>query len=146
MEGFESYEYTADSSFHNFYFCSSGPKGHIVKKVHFKSFVDNLYNLSFGDYDPKTKQLNDKAVSNNSDMDKVFFTLARIIYEFSKQYPEARIYITGSTATRTRLYQIMINRYRDLITSVFKIQGCRNDEEETFISNKNYDSFILYKI
>jgi hypothetical protein len=146
MEGFECYEYTADSSFHNFYFCSSGPRGHILKKVWFISFIENLYNISFGDFDPKTEKVNVKTVSNNGDMGKVLFTIAKIVYEFTKRYPDTRIYFTGSTASRTRLYQMTINRYKHLIGTVFEIHGWNEEEEEEiFIINKNYNSFIVFR-
>ena len=145
MEGFESYEYAADEKFHNHYFESKGPKGNILKKVHFNAFVDNHYNICLGDFDRETGQTNYKAVSNNSDMDKVFFTIAKIIYEFTKRYPQARIYFTGSTAARTRLYQIKINTYKRLVESAFKIYGVYGDEEETFISNRNYNYFFVFR-
>ena len=104
-----------------------------------------MYNISLGDVDPGTSQINYKVVSNNSDMGKVFFTVAKIIYEFTERYPDVRIYFTGSTAIRTRLFQILINRYKSLIGPVFKIYGSCGDEEETFISNRNYDYILVYR-
>src|SRR5690242_7208503 len=143
MKGFDCYEYTADDGFQNFYFFSNGPKGQIRKKVSFTSFVENSYFLSFGDLDPKTHSMNVKTISNNADTGKIFFTVAKIIYEFTKLFPEARIHFTGSTPSRTRLYQIMVNKHKRLIESVFEIPGWYGDEEETFIINRNYNYFCV---
>jgi hypothetical protein len=44
----------------------------------------SYYFISFGNLDVFTQKINDKAISNNSDMVKVIFTLAKIILAFGK--------------------------------------------------------------
>jgi len=143
MEGFEHYEYTVDENFDQFEFESDGPKGKIQKIVKLRYVTRNMYLISFGDLDPITRRLNDKAISNNSDTAKVVFTLAKIILDFTELFPEARLFFTGSTKSRTRLYQMMINKYRDMIQTIFTIDAYYNGEEETFILGRNYNSFVV---
>lgn len=145
MEGFEYYEYTADADLQELEFDSDGPKGKIQKVVRIRHITGNMYLLSFGDLDPITKKLNDKAVSNNSDTAKVGFTLAKIIFDFTEKFPEGKIYFTGSTKSRTRLYQMMMNKYRHLILLFFTVIGWDNSEEETFILGRNYKCFTIYR-
>jgi len=102
-----------------------------------------MYLISFGDLDPITRRLNDKAISNNSDTAKVVFTLAKIILDFTELFPEARLFFTGSTKSRTRLYQMMINKYRDMIQTIFTIDAYYYGQEETFILGRNYNSFVV---
>ena len=139
MVGFESYEYNADASFHNYEFYSEGPKGKISKMVRFTSFVGNIYQISFGDVHSGTDRMNDQTVSGNGDMVKVIFTVAKVIYEFTEIFPKAEICFTGSTKSRTRLYQMLINKHKHLIQTVFDIVGYYNGVEETFNSGRNYD-------
>ena len=143
MEGFEHYEYTVDENFDQFEFDSDGPKGKFQKIVKLRYVTRNMYLISFGDLDPITRRLNDKAISNNSDTAKVVFTLAKIILDFTELFPEARLFFTGSTKSRTRLYQMMINKYRDMIQTIFTIDAYYNGEEETFILGRNYNSFVV---
>ncbi|WP_138475594.1 DUF6934 family protein [Dyadobacter bucti] len=44
--------------------------------------------------------------SNNGDMEAVLATVINIITHFFKHYPDAKVYVKGSTPARTRLNQI----------------------------------------
>jgi hypothetical protein len=145
MEGFESYEYKAHISFLRYNFSSEGPNGRISKMVKFTLIAKDNYQISFGDLNTATDQINDQSVSNNSDMAKVIFTVAKIIYEFTGLFPEAKLFFIGSTRSRTRLYQMMINKHKHLIQGFFEIVGCQNGRDETFNSKNNYDSFTAYR-
>ena len=120
----ESYELIYGDSFSSFSFISEGKKGRIRKVIQFQKFsYPNIYNLAFGDENVQTKELNDLVVTNNGDTEKVLATVVKSIYFFTNEEPNMWIYMTGSTAARTRLYQIGINRFLDLLFEDFEIYG-----------------------
>jgi hypothetical protein len=134
MEGFESYEYKADISLLRYNFSSEGPNARIPKMVKFTLMAKDIYQISFGDANTDNDKINDQSVSNNGDMAKVIFTVAKIIYEFTGLFPEAKLFFIGSTRSRTRLYQMMINKHKHLIQGFFEIVGSQNGRDETFNS------------
>ncbi len=95
-----------------FEFVSEGPKGEISKLVQFgETNLKDFYNLAFGDKDPATGEINDSVVSNNNDSDKVLATVVATVYAFTNKHPEAWVYATGSTRSRTRLYRMGLTKY-----------------------------------
>jgi hypothetical protein len=72
----------------------------------------------------------DTVFSNNGDGDKILATVAKIIFDFTAKYPEALIFIKGSTITRTRWYQMGINRHWGEIEKIFYFQGYCNNHWE----------------
>jgi hypothetical protein len=92
-------------------FFSDGPNGVIKKVVVFTQISDTeppIYNLAFGDVHPVTGKLDDSVISNNGDGDIVLATVANTISTFCDHYGSHFIYAEGSTASRTRLYQMGI--------------------------------------
>jgi hypothetical protein len=70
------YNYVAEEKMQVFEFTSIGTKGEIKKIVEFTLLnVNNVYNLGFGDYDPKTDKINDSVITNNGDSQKVLATV-----------------------------------------------------------------------
>ncbi|MBD0288706.1 MAG: hypothetical protein ICV79_25280, partial [Flavisolibacter sp.] len=68
----DKYDLKASSDQTAFEFVSEGRKGAIRKLILFQQTTKpNLYNLAFGDKDPVAGEVNDMAVSNNGDTDKV---------------------------------------------------------------------------
>ena len=55
-------------------------------------------------------------------------TIVAAVYAFTAQYPDAWVYATGSTATRTRLYRMGINKYFDIVKEDFDIMGEQQSE------------------
>lgn len=102
-----------------------------------------MYNLSFGDVNEQTQQLDDQAVSNNGDLELVLATVAAAAYNFCRQHPDASLYLTGSTPARTRLYQMGIARFLDLIQVQFSIYGELDDSWKPFLRNKRYTAFFI---
>ncbi len=126
-----------------FEFISEGTKGAIRKIILFQTTTEpNLYNLAFGDRDPLTGGVNDMAVSNNGDTDKVLATVAAALYAFCERYPDAFVYATGSTAARTRLYRIGITRLYDAVRNDFSLYGQIGDDFPEFELGKEYDGFL----
>jgi hypothetical protein len=130
-----------------FEFVSSGTNGNIVKVVKYVPFPnqEGLFNLGFGDKNIESGELDDLVVSNNGDTDKVLATVAMTIYEFFEEHPYATVYMKGSTSGRTRLYQISISKFIDLISIDFDIYGELEGEFERFKKNISYKGFLIQK-
>lgn len=55
----------------------------------------------------------------------------------------AWIYATGSTAARTRLYRMGINKYYDIVEADFEIFGQTQSEWERYQKGKDYEAFVI---
>jgi len=135
----DRYELKSDEQLTTFEFLSEGPKGKIEKIIQF-SLVnqDNLYNLAFGDRNPITGDIDDRAVTDNDDSEKVLATVVAAVYAFCDRFPDIWIYATGSTAARTRLYRMGINKYYELVETDFEIFGQTRSEWERYVKGKDY--------
>lgn len=139
------YRCIANESKSLFEFCSEGPRGRVRKLVEFtETDYANVYNLGFGDFDEFRKCINDLAVTDNGDSLKVLATVAATVYDFLETHPNAFIFATGSTKSRTRLYRIGINRHLAEIQGDFAIFGSNNYLIwEEFIPGSDYHAFFL---
>ena len=127
-----------------FEFTSEGEKGLINKIVRFQpTNLKGLYNLAFGDKDKLTGVIDDKVISNNGDSEKVLATVVATVYAFTDRYPDALIYVTGSTESRTRLYRIGIAKFIDKAIADFEILGEINDDWEVFQKDVEYKGFLI---
>ena len=140
------YAFTHASKKKTFSFYSLGKRGKIKKVVQFKLIEGEVYNLGFGDYYAKLKSLDDKVVTGNGDMEKVLATVIAITELFFNDHPTARIFLTGSTSARTRLYQIIINIHFEALAEHYEIFGFLDDEWSLFQKNINYESFLIFKL
>ncbi|HVW16169.1 MAG TPA: hypothetical protein VHB54_20225 [Mucilaginibacter sp.] len=139
----ERYQLKAEESLMVFEFTSVGPKGSIRKLVRYsETNLKNLYNLAFGDKDSVSGDINDLAVSDNGDSEKVLATVVATVYAFTDKYPEAWVYATGSTNSRTRLYRMGITKFLDVIVKDFQLYGLNNDEWELFEKRTVYNAFL----
>jgi hypothetical protein len=139
----EKYSLKAEDSFMVFEFTSNGPKGLIPKIIIFsETNLKDLYNLGFGDKDSITGKLNDLAISNNGDSEKILATVVSSVYAFTDQFPNSFIYATGSTRARTRLYRIGLTKYLKEITKDFELYGLHNDQWEAFEKEIEYEAFL----
>lgn len=143
--GHYNLEATKDFLEYNFY--SRGPKGSIKKIVRFTRVTTSgftYYNLGFGDWDERNDAIDDFVISNNQDADIVLATVAASVIDFSDHYPDVFIYAEGSTTSRTRRYQMGINKFRDEIESLFEIFGLiENEGFVPFEPGKNYKAFVV---
>ena len=105
--------------------------------------MKDVYNLSFGDKDPTTGNIDDTVISNNGDSEKVLATVAATVYAFTDKYPNAWIYATGSTKSRTRLYRMGITKFLSEVTEDFDFLGERNDAWEIFGKDIEYEGFLV---
>ncbi|TAE35041.1 MAG: hypothetical protein EAY66_10165 [Sphingobacteriales bacterium] len=141
----DRYEIKAGNNLTTFEFLSEGRNGQILKIIQFQQMnLDNLYNLAFGDKDLKTGKIDDKVVTDNGDSEKVLATVVSAIYAFANRYPD-RIYATGSTASRTRLYRMGINKYYEIVVNDFEIMGEYKNEWENYMFGKDYQAFAVHR-
>lgn len=130
-----------------FRFISQGPRGDIAKLIQFELLNDGepvpVYNLAFGD---GTETIDDLAVSDNGDADKVLATVAAAAEQFLGEHPGALLYAIGSTPARTRLYRIGLVRSLPSIQTRFLLFGIINGEPEPFEPGRPYQAFIAQLI
>ncbi len=145
--GLNKYDLVAGDKLTTFEFVSVGVNGNIEKLIQYSSAsYKNIYNLGFGDKNPVTGKLDDKIISNNGDSEKVLATVVESLYLFTNNNPEALIYATGSTKSRTRLYQIGITKFIDKAKTDFIIYGQLENEWYFFEKGINYDAFLVKRI
>lgn len=143
----ERYQYSNSNDYHDYEFYSEGPKGRISKMVTFSRIPNSdpaIYNLAFGDLNLVTGELDDSVSSNNQDREIVLATVANTIVEFCNHHGNHYIYAKGSTASRTRLYQMGITSLWEEISMDFEVYGLKDDDWQEFVPNqKNYDAFLV---
>lgn len=141
----DKYIYRTNSSFLDYQFLSEGPKGVIKKIARFSAIGVNIYNFGFGDINEVTGEINNTIVSNNGDGDKVLITVANIIYDFTGIYSGAAVFIQGTTSSRTRRYQMRMNKHWAQINPVFEIWGLKDEKWQQFQPGENYDAFLGHR-
>lgn len=141
----ERYEIQSSIKSRYFEFISSGINGNIVKVVKYTPLKNdtNVFNLGFGDKNTETGDLDDKVITNNGDTDKVLATVAFTIYDFFEEFPDAIVYLSGVTPSRTRLYQINISKFFDYISDDFEVLGELEEGFERFKKDINYLGFAI---
>lgn len=140
----DRYELKAGRNLTTFEFLSEGKNGKIVKVIQFQKMnIENLYNLAFGDKNADTGKVDDQVITDNGDSEKVLATVVAAIYAFADRYPDSWIYATGSTAARTRLYRIGINKYFEIVSADFDIMGESKNEWEWYEFGKDYQAFAV---
>lgn len=143
----ENYPTKADTSLLKFEFFSEGPKGKIKKRIIFRQTKNrSVFNLGFGDVDIETGEINDSVITDNKDSQKVLGTVASTIYKFFEKYADCYVFATGSTVSRTRLYQIGIANNLDKIKKDFELFGFIAGYWEEFEKGTNYEAFLIKKI
>jgi len=142
----DNYPYFANNNFLNYEFFSMGPKGKIKKSVRFTQISINdpiIYNLGFGDVVEATDEIDDGAISNNDDRDIILATIANTIIDFTDRYVNHYIFVTGSTPSRTRLYQMVISGRLEEISINYLIFGLKDKLWYAFQKNVYYHAFLV---
>ena len=136
------YKFEADEN-RLFFAFESENQGHVVQKlVEYVPIGGNVYNLAFGDAD-ENGEINDLSVTNNKDMERVLATIIQTTLVFFETYPSKVLFFSGSTAARTRLYQIVIKREYQLLSERFVIEGIKDSKREQIQETKNYEAFLV---
>ena len=138
------YQLKAGDKLSTYEFLSEGPKGKIEKLIQFTTTnYHDVYNLAFGDKNGITGQIDDKVISNNGDSEIVLATVVSALYAFTDKYPNAWIYATGSTKSRTRLYRMGISKYLKDVQNDFEVFGQVGKKWESFEKGIEYQSFLV---
>lgn len=142
----DRYELKAEKSLTVFEFVSEGPKGKIAKLVQYgETNLKGFFNLAFGDKDLATGEIDDSVVSNNNDSDKILATVVATVYAFTDKRPEAWVYATGSTRSRTRLYRMGLTKYLEEIQEDFELYGQKEGEWQPFEKGVEYEAFLVQR-
>jgi hypothetical protein len=143
----DKYRFSVSDTFLDFEFDSDGPKGKIRKVVRYSPQNANgitYFNLGFGDLNRKTGKIDDLATTNNADRDKILATVAATVLEFTQHFPDVLVYATGSTPSRTRLYQIGISaNWGDIHPLLYVFGYVAGKGWESFQKNVNYVAFLV---
>jgi len=131
------------TDFQDYEFYSNGPKGAIKKVVRYRKIEDDpiTYNLAFGD-EISGGEISDTIITDNQDRDLVLSTVVNTVNTFCDHFGNHFIYAEGSTAVRTRLYQIGIAQLWNEINADFDVWGYRNNAWHEFKINVNYEAFL----
>ncbi|SKC66197.1 DUF6934 family protein [Ohtaekwangia koreensis] len=141
------YNLEASPHFLDFEFSSTGPKGEVRKIVRFTKMkiADasiEVYNIGFGDYNKLEDKIDDLIVTDNKDSDKVMASVAAAVMTFTDHRPETLVFAQGSTAVRTRYYNMVIAYHYKDIKSSFDVWGHYQGEWEVFKQNKAYTAIL----
>ena len=125
-------------------FLSEGINGKIPKLIIYRETnLHNFYNIGFGDKNEMTGVIDDEVITNNGDSQKVLATVASSLLQFTDKYPNAMVYATGSTKSRTRLYRMGINNNLEMIEANFEIFGQHKYGWELFKKGVEYEAFFV---
>jgi len=142
----DRYQLKSEEELTRFEFISEGPRGVIRKLIEFQQTTDaDIFNLAFGDKNPATGQMDDLAVSDNGDTEKVLATVVAAVYAFLEAHSSSFVYAQGSTKARTRLYRMGINRFYDDMRRDFYLYGRVGEDFLEFEPGKPYDGFLAQR-
>ncbi len=85
-------------------------------------------------------------ISDNGDMELVLATVVAITCYFLQENRETNVFLTDSTPARTRLYQIIINKYLDQIRLISKSLHTERVVGSDLKKNVNYEFFTVSKL
>jgi hypothetical protein len=140
----DTYPLTVGETSMVYEFLSQGPNGIIPKLIIYRETnLHDFYNLGFGDKDEQTGSIDDNIISNNGDSQKVLATVVSSLLQFTEKYPNAMVYATGSTKSRTRLYRIGISNNLDMIKENFEVFGQHKYGWEPFRKGVEYEAFFV---
>jgi len=136
-------EIEISDDFNVFDFISTGKNGDILKRVAFsKTEEENVYNLALGDVD-EDNDIDDNAVTDNGDRNKVLATVAAIVEAYTKRFPDRWIIFRGSTEERTRLYRMAVGLHLDELSSLYEIWAYKDEQLIRFSKNLTINAFLI---
>ena len=145
---FDRYEYFANNDFLSYEFFSEGPKGKIKKIIRFtprNAGGITYFNLGFGDWNEEKKRIDDLVVTDNQDRQKILATIGSAVLDFTALFPDVLVYAKGSTAARSRLYQMGISANLSEIQSLLHVFGFIDNAWKKFEKGLNYDAFLVLR-
>jgi hypothetical protein len=135
------YEFTILDDAFRFEFKSIGRKN-IEKAIIIQNTdVPNYYSLLLTDI-----QIDDSIdvliESKNGDMEKIMATVIQTILVFLAYHPNAYIAFIGSTASRTRLYNIILSKELENFKTI-NIYGLYENKFVPFVRNQLFEGFVI---
>ena len=97
------------------------------------------------DYNVDTKKEDDLSRTSNGDLPRIIATVTKAILLFLKRHPGKIVRFTGSTESRTRLYQIHINKVYPSLSHNFIILGQKGQSWHEVKVNILFEAFIIAK-
>lgn len=137
------YSITIDSQFRYTFLSVSDTK--TVRKLVLYDLIStefNLFNLALVDQ-LEDGTLDDLSVSDNNDMVRIMATVIHTMHLFLEARPDATIFFSGSTPSRTRLYRLAISQNIALFDETFTVKGLLNGEPEQYRPNTPYEGFTV---
>jgi len=138
-------EVDVNAGFDRFDFTSVGPRGRIKKRIAIMP-TDNpeIFNLAFGDLKSNGIEIDDKAVTDNGDRNKILATIAAVMDLYTDRYPDRCIYFQGNTPERTRLYRMAISQNLIELSTRYDIYGLLEDDNVLpFSATVNFQAFVV---
>ena len=136
-------EIEVTDDFNVFDFISTGKNGDILKRAAFtQTDQDGVYNLALGDVDEEN-EIDDYAITDNGDRNKVLATVASIVEAYTKRFPDRWIIFRGSTQERTRLYRMAVGLHFDELSTKYEIWAYVNDEILPFSKDMKINAFFI---
>ncbi|RTQ46091.1 hypothetical protein EJV47_23365 [Hymenobacter gummosus] len=123
-------------------FTSVGPRPVDKLVLYSETDIPDVFNLALADVEADGS-LSYTSVRNNGDLERILATVAQTLPLFFAQYPTALVAFSGSTPSRTRLYQIVLAREVQAVSDDFVISGLRGSSLEPFVPNQAYDGFVV---
>lgn len=142
---YEAYKLSANKNYTRFQFQSIGKRGIFEKVISFRQLSGDIQNLALLDYDPISGEESDMSVTDNGDMPEVLVTVMKATYLFFQKHPDKLVYFKGSSDSRTRLYQISINKVYPEIKNDLLVYGQQNGEWIGFEPNIRFEGFLITK-
>jgi hypothetical protein len=141
-----SYEFTVLKEAHRFDFLSIGRTAIHKAIIYFNTQVPGFYNLVLTDVEANG-EMSIYTVSGNGDMKYILSTVYQTINHFISLNPEAVICSTGSTESRTRLYQIAISANLKNLEQDFDVYASLKEGgvPEVFCKGRSYQNFFICK-
>ncbi len=139
----QGYPTSSNEAKTEFLFDSIGSKGTIRKIVTYTPYMEDLWNLAFGDV--RGKDFDDSVVSDNGDLRVVIQTVANTVYYFLEAYPHLQVLIEPVDDRRKNLYNMVFQKKQLEIQADYVVEGILSDvnDREPFDSEKTYEGFVV---
>lgn len=126
-------------------FYSEGPRGRILKVIRFVMVQTSpaVFNVTLGDVNSETGEVDTLVVSDNGDRDKILRTTAASIILFCRRYPQVYVLVSGNSPVRNRLYRMIISNRIDEVLQYCEIYGVIGLHVYPFRKNQNYNGFLV---
>ena len=141
----EAYTLRANEQNTRFQFQSIGKRGVFEKVISFGQLDGNIFNLALLDYNPSNGEESDLSITDNGDLKEILATALTAIRLFLDRYPDKFVYVKGSSKSRTRLYQISINKLYPFLKDDLSVFGLQNDRWFEVEPNHSFESFLITK-